>query len=25
VQVNYAGWQLPVTLYTAPLRDDQVR
>jgi len=24
VQVNYAGWQLPVTLYTAPLRDDQV-
>jgi len=25
LQVNYAGWQLPVTLYTAPLRDDEVR
>ncbi len=25
LQVNYAGWQLPVTLYTATLRDDQVR
>jgi hypothetical protein len=25
LQVNYAGWQLPVTLYTAPLRDEAVR
>lgn len=25
LQVNYNSWQLPVTLYTATLRDDQVR
>jgi hypothetical protein len=24
LQVNYGGWQLPVTLYTAP-RDEEVR
>lgn len=25
LQVNFAGWQLPVTLYTAPNRDEAVR